>query len=92
MAGATSRREPASLHAPTFSKHLFFQADSDRARSVGASFCRMRAYQDLWLFHSSSISETVRETFQAWNAERESLDSELSESLAALEEQDQPNQ
>jgi predicted nucleic acid-binding Zn-ribbon protein len=29
--------------------------------------------------------ETVRETFQAWNAERESLDSELSESLAALE-------
>jgi predicted nucleic acid-binding Zn-ribbon protein len=29
--------------------------------------------------------ETVRQTFQAWNAERESLDSELSESLAALE-------
>jgi septal ring factor EnvC (AmiA/AmiB activator) len=29
--------------------------------------------------------DTVRETFQAWNAERESLDSELSESLAALE-------
>jgi septal ring factor EnvC (AmiA/AmiB activator) len=30
-------------------------------------------------------SETIRETFRAWNAERESLDSGLSESLAALE-------
>lgn len=30
-------------------------------------------------------SETIRETFQAWNAERESLDTELTESLAALE-------
>jgi predicted nucleic acid-binding Zn-ribbon protein len=29
--------------------------------------------------------ETIRETFRAWNAERESLDSGLSESLAALE-------
>jgi chromosome segregation ATPase len=29
--------------------------------------------------------ETVRQTFQAWNAERQSLDSELTESLAALE-------
>src|SRR3954471_112091 len=29
--------------------------------------------------------DTVRETFRAWNAERESLDSGLSESLAALE-------
>ena len=29
--------------------------------------------------------ETIRQTFQAWNAERESLDSGLSESLAALE-------
>jgi len=30
-------------------------------------------------------SETIRQTFQAWNAERESLDSGLSESLAALD-------
>jgi hypothetical protein len=30
-------------------------------------------------------SDAVRETFQAWNAERESLDTELSESLVALE-------
>jgi predicted nucleic acid-binding Zn-ribbon protein len=29
--------------------------------------------------------ETIRKTFRAWNAERESLDSGLSESLAALE-------
>jgi hypothetical protein len=29
--------------------------------------------------------DTIRETFRAWNAERESLDSGLSESLAALE-------
>lgn len=29
--------------------------------------------------------ETIRQTFRAWNAERESLDSELGESLAALE-------
>jgi septal ring factor EnvC (AmiA/AmiB activator) len=29
-------------------------------------------------------SETIRETFRAWNAERDSLDTQLSESLAAL--------
>jgi septal ring factor EnvC (AmiA/AmiB activator) len=29
--------------------------------------------------------DLIRQTFQAWNAERDSLDSELSESLAALE-------
>jgi len=29
-------------------------------------------------------SEAVRETFQAWNAERDSLDAQLNESLAAL--------
>jgi DNA repair exonuclease SbcCD ATPase subunit len=29
--------------------------------------------------------ETVRETFRAWNAERDSLDSELNDSLVALE-------
>ncbi len=29
--------------------------------------------------------DAVRETFRAWNAERDSLDSELSESLVALE-------
>jgi DNA repair exonuclease SbcCD ATPase subunit len=29
--------------------------------------------------------DVIRQTFQAWNAERNSLDSELSESLAALE-------
>src|SRR5712671_1572341 len=35
---------------------------------------------------TSTISgDAIRQTFQAWNAERDSLDSELSESLAALE-------
>jgi len=34
---------------------------------------------------STINGNAIRETFQAWNAERDSLDSELSESLAALE-------
>jgi DNA repair exonuclease SbcCD ATPase subunit len=34
---------------------------------------------------STINGDTIRQTFQAWNAERDSLDSELSESLAALE-------
>src|SRR5690349_14525397 len=36
-------------------------------------------------FAPAFSSEAIRETFQAWNAERESLDNELTESLAALE-------
>ena len=34
---------------------------------------------------STINGDAIRQTFQAWNAERDSLDSELSESLAALE-------
>jgi DNA repair exonuclease SbcCD ATPase subunit len=34
---------------------------------------------------STINGDAIRQTFQAWNAERESLDAELSESLAALE-------
>jgi septal ring factor EnvC (AmiA/AmiB activator) len=34
---------------------------------------------------STINGDLIRQTFQAWNAERDSLDSELSESLAALE-------
>src|SRR6478735_3883527 len=36
-------------------------------------------------FAPAFSSDTIRETFHAWNAERDSLDAELSESLAALE-------
>jgi len=34
---------------------------------------------------STINGDAIRQTFQAWNAERDSLDAELSESLAALE-------
>src|SRR5262245_53878200 len=43
-----------------------------------------RAHSFPMSFASTINSETIRESFRTWNAERDSLDAELNESFAAL--------
>jgi len=42
MAGATCAALAGKPQLPTFSKHLFFWAGSDKAALIGATYCRMR--------------------------------------------------
>src|SRR3954447_23465838 len=83
MAGATCVALAGKLQLPTFSQHLFFLQAAKAAL----------AWRNL-LPHAQSVamtlvatvnSDAIRETFREWNAERDSLDTELSESLAAPE-------
>src|SRR5262245_21509985 len=53
-------------------------------RSCSARFCRMRASIVMTIAPTFS-GEAVREPFRAWYAEHDSLDTELNESLVALE-------
>src|SRR6476659_4061369 len=82
MAGATCAAWARKSRANLF-KHLLLSAAATGPPSI-RSRCRLPAYINMTVATALNC-ETIRETFRAWNAERESLDSGLSESLAALE-------
>jgi DNA repair exonuclease SbcCD ATPase subunit len=65
-------------------KHLFFRAGSDKAALTWRNFLP-RAHSVAMTLVATVNSDAIRETFREWNAERDSLDAELGESLVALE-------
>ena len=84
MAGATCAASAGKSHLPTFSSIFSFWAGSDAGGARCATFCRMRTRLPMTLAATVN-GDAIRETFREWNAERDSLDAELSDSLAALE-------
>lgn len=82
MAGITDPARADGFYRPTFSHHLF---SSQRKDGVVRAQSLPRASAVAMTFAPAFSSEAIRETFQAWNAERESLDTDLTESIAALE-------
>jgi septal ring factor EnvC (AmiA/AmiB activator) len=71
------------LHAPHFSgPFLSHRAASDCQSLHGST---RRCTRDLTMTLTASInSHAIRESIRTWNAERESLDAQLAESIAAL--------
>src|SRR5438105_2742191 len=66
--------------APSFSNNLFFRSRSHFKRASRFEYaCARRVAMTLTL-----NSEAIRDAFQAWHAERKTLDAQLNESLSAL--------
>src|SRR5882757_9825982 len=84
MAGATFGRSPASRNCPPFPNLFSFWAGSDKAALARRNLLR-HAHSVAMTLAATVNGDAIRETFREWNAERDSLDAELSESLAALE-------
>src|SRR6476659_8958129 len=84
MAGATCVAFAGKSQLPTFSKHLFFWAGSDKAALAWRNLLP-HAHSVAMTLAATVNADAIRETFREWNAERDSLDAELSESLVALE-------
>jgi hypothetical protein len=75
------RRQVAIAH---LFKHLFFWAGSDKAALAWRNLLQ-HAHSVAMTLVATVNSDAIRDTFREWNAERDSLDAELSESLVALE-------